>query len=153
MKRIGLFIVWMIAMNSLNAQETLYTKLVKTLSASGVVTENKLIAVNYWSCSEATTRHANAEFERVAKVYQVAKLNGGRQGLLVVLINTNESGMEVELALEKDGITKAITLQAKDLESVYPAGTNFVFDSAGRQILGSLLPEHIFNSINQLIIR
>jgi len=153
MKRIGLLAVFLFVVNGLAAQAPLYAELVNRLNATGVVYKDKLIAVHYWSCSDVTSRSANAEFEKVAKIYQVARLKGGRLGLLVVLVNLNDPVAEADIALGKDGVVKALSLRASEVGTAQPAGTNFIFDSSGQQVGTNIPAEQLFNSINQLITR
>ena len=116
--------------------------------------ENTLLAINFWSVSDAKSRDLNKAFEKVAKTYEFAQLKGGLKGIVVLLINKDNLSSIANISLSKDGIKKSINLKLSDLKqhnSDLPS--NIIFDSNGKIIYDNLEAINVFEKINQLISR
>lgn len=116
--------------------------------------EDKILAVNFWSVSDENSRKANAAFEKACSTYVVAKLKGGRKGLVVVLVNKDNLNDFSVVSLNKEGIKCCYSFQLSDLpEQSLNASKNQVFDANGNLLFSNLNPEQIFSSIHSLITR
>ena len=116
--------------------------------------ENTLLAINFWSVSDAKSRDLNKAFEKVANTYEFAHLKGGLKGIVVLLINKDNLSSIANISLSKDGIKKSINLKLSDLKqhnSDLPS--NIIFDSNGKIIYNNLEAINVFEKINQLISR
>ena len=116
--------------------------------------ENTLLAINFWSVSDAKSRDLNKAFEKVANTYEFAHLKGGLKGIVVLLINKDNLSSIAYISLSKDGIKKSINLKLSDLKqhnSDLPS--NIIFDSNGKIIYNNLEAINVFEKINQLISR
>lgn len=154
MKRIlfGLFVIFCV---TVNAQTESYNKLVEALHESYPMLNlnNKLIVVNPWSLSETGSRELNKAFAKALATFEVAKLKGGRDGMIVVALNTTDSGPEAKIALKKDGAEKLILIDSKELNENGLFTGNAVFDSNGTIIYSNLESADVFPSIQKLITR
>lgn len=138
------------------AQTEAYVKLRKAIAESHpeIVLDNKLIAFNIWSVSDPESREANKSFEKAYSVYEYAKLKGGPRGIVIATVNTDNLTGAAVITLNKDGVSKSISLKAEDLRELISSGNkNMVFDSNGNQVYTDLPVSTIFSSINQLITR
>ena len=116
--------------------------------------ENTLLAINFWSVSDAKSRDLNKAFEKVANTYEFAHLKGGLKGIVVLLVNKDNLSSLANISLSKDGIKKSINLKLSDLKqhnSDLPS--NIIFDSNGKIIYNNLEAINVFEKINQLISR
>ena len=116
--------------------------------------ENTLLAINFWSVSDAKSRDLNKAFEKVANTYEFAHLKGGLKGIVVLLINKDNLSSIANISLSKDGIKKSISIKSSDLKqhnSDLPS--NIIFDSNGKIIYNNLEAINVFEKINQLITR
>ena len=116
--------------------------------------ENTLLAINFWSVSDAKSRDLNKAFEKVANTYEFAHLKGGLKGIVVLLINKDNLSSIANISLSKDGIKKSISIKSSDLKqhnSDLPS--NIIFDSNGKIIYNNLEAINVFEKINQLISR
>ena len=116
--------------------------------------ENTLLAINFWSVSDAKSRDLNKAFEKVANTYEFAHLKGGLKGIVVLLVNKDNLSSLANISLSKDGIKKSINLKLSDLKqhnSDLPS--NIIFDSNGKIIYNNLDAINVFEKINQLITR
>jgi len=143
--------------NSIRSQnEQLFKGLKQTLQTRHpeVQLEDKLIAVNFWSVSDESSRKANASFEKACSTYSVAKLKGGKKGLVVILINKDDLDDLSVISLNKEGITCCYSFKLSDLQkqSLGEPG-NLVFNANGDLLFSNLNPEQIFPSIHSLITR
>jgi hypothetical protein len=114
----------------------------------------KLIAYHYWQINSAESRAQNLSFEKAAEVYRHAKLKGGSEGLLVVLINSVDAETEAQIVVKKDGIVYciAITRENIDLQDS-KSTTNGIIDARGRVIAEDIPSDRIFSTIQSLITR
>lgn len=141
------------------AQTNLYNKLSFFLnSQTKEVVANRLIAINVWSVSNKPSRQINAEFEKVYKVYEFAKLKGGNKGIIVLNINLDADAVATDITLEKDGIKKSIKVSKENIEIINSlkgkaAGYNVVFDENGTIVYENLVEGTVFSSIQKLITR
>lgn len=141
------------------AQTALYNKLNSFLSTqTKEVVANRMIAINVWSSNDKNSRDINAEFEKVYKTYDYAKLKGGSKGIIVLNINLDEAAVNSNITAKKDGITKSITIPNDNSEILKElkgksSGYNIVFDSNGNMVYENLTVGNVFNSIHQLITR
>jgi hypothetical protein len=116
--------------------------------------EDKLIAVNFWSVSDETSRKANAAFEKACSTYSVAKLKGGKKGLVVILLNKDNLDDLSVISLNKEGIKCCYSFKLSDLQkqSLSEPG-NLVFNANGDLLFSNLSVDQIFSSIHSLITR
>lgn len=139
-----------------SAQSDAYVQLKNAIALSHpeLSTENRLIAFNIWSISDADSREANKSFEKVYHTYQYAKLKGGRGGIVVVVINKDNLSGTAVITLHKDGVDKSVSVKAEDLPEISGGtNTNMVFDSNGNEVYRNLPAARVFSEIQQLITR
>jgi hypothetical protein len=135
------------------AQEEMYSKLVEQLQKShpDLVLNEKLLVVNFTNKSGVSDRAVTNELERIATVYEHAKLKGGKKGVVCVeLVNT----IQAEIQMNKDGFVKTKKVIASDAilgnETDY---TNVVFTSTGEVVYTNIKTDKLFGSVNKLITR
>jgi hypothetical protein len=140
----------------MNAQQDLYWQVKKQLEINHpeISDRNRLIAINFWSTSDAESREANRSFEKAYKVYESARLKGGMYGMIAIAVNKEALSSTATITLAKDGISKLLSFKMEDLKPVVTEGLkNIVFDSDGNAVYRNLPPDKIFSSVNQLITR
>jgi hypothetical protein len=140
----------------INAQQDLYWQVKKLLEINHpeISDRNRLIAVNFWSTSDAESREANKNFEKAFKTYESARLKGGLFGIIAVTVNKEALSSMATITLSKDGISKLISFKMDDLKPVVTGDLkNVIFDSNGNAVYSNLPPDKIFSSVNQLITR
>ncbi len=116
--------------------------------------EDKLIALNFWSVSDESSREANLAFEKVCSTYSVSKLKGGKKGLVVVLLNKDSLDDLSVITLNKEGILCSHSLKLSELQKQTLIETkNVVFNSNGELVFSNLPNDQIFSSIHSLITR
>ncbi|MCU0360329.1 MAG: hypothetical protein MUF75_06350 [Bacteroidia bacterium] len=115
---------------------------------------NKLIALNLWSVSDKNSRESNKAFEKVCSTYAYAKLEGGRNGVLVILINKDNLDESAVIAMGKDGLQCSYKFNWSDVNTrlQWPE-KNYVFKATGETLYADLSPETIFSSFQSLISR
>lgn len=149
--------ILLIAFASLSAaaQDQLYKQLVQLIQENNpqVKTDNKLIAVNFWSIKDLNSREANKAFNKAVNVYEVARLKGGLKGLIAIAVCTDGDEAESVIVLNKDGNTRLIPLKNTNFHTDLLKPGNWVFDSQGVAVYSNLQTTTIFNAINQLITR
>lgn len=138
------------------AQSELFSDLRKIIFIENpdLLIEDHLIAFNVWSLEDAESRAVNVAFEKTFDVYEHARLKGGQKGLLVILFNVDELSSEAVISLQKDGVTKLIsvpllTLNKEHLRKLH----NGIYDANGQVIASDLPAQEIFKTVNQLITR
>lgn len=151
MRKLSLILFFSAITTILNAQSDLFLKVKKAIQENHpeISLQNRLIGVNIWSANNAESREANKQFNSVYKIYEFAKLQGGRKGLICVTIN--KEGDAASIILNKDGATKLIQLNNFDVSAI--TNSNFVFDEQGTEVYKNISSEKIFESINKLITR
>ncbi len=154
MKKIllGLFAMCCMALNS---QSESYDRLVRVLRETNPALDlnNKIIVVNPWSISGTESRDLNKAFGNAQSTFQVAKLKGGRAGMVVVALNMVDKDPEARITLKKDGTENLILLQSDELKNDPAFQNNKVFDSNGQVIYSGLESAGVFNAIQKLITR
>jgi hypothetical protein len=121
-------------------------------------TKNRLIAVNLWSASDVSSRDANSELNKAAYVFKNAKLKGGSQGIIGIIICVDNDEVTANIALKKENITNVIAINASEL-SFFPglskksSSYNIVYDSQGNIVYENLQSNSVFSSIRNLITR
>lgn len=141
------------------AQTDLFFKLNSFLSnQTKEKVENRLIALNIWSTTDKTSRTINDEFDEAYKVYEYAKLKGGKNGIIVLNINLENDVVNADITLEKDGITKVIKVPSDNTEIISALkgkspGYNIVYDEKGTVVYENLKEGTIFSAIQKLITR
>jgi len=141
------------------AQTNLYGKLNSFLnSQTKEVVSNRLIALSVWSASNQSSRSINAEYDKVYKVYEYARLKGGNKGIIVLNINLDSDAVISDITLEKDGIKKSIKISKENLEIINLLRDkgpvyNVVFDENGNIVYENLTEGTVFSSIQKLITR
>jgi hypothetical protein len=137
------------------AQEDLCKK-VKDLLVErnpGIAISGKLIAVNFSSPGDALSREANRAFDRTFQTYRVAKLSGGRQGMIAVTIVKAESQRDAEIAISGDGLSNIVALSEQYFRLPEEGKKNIVFDAGCSVVYRDLAAGEIYESIQKLITR
>ena len=116
--------------------------------------EEKLVAINIWSSSDKNSRECNKAFEQVCSTYAYARLEGGRRGVLLVLLNKENLDEMALLAVGKDGLVCSYSLKASDIASVSDLPKkNIVYNSKGETVYTNLSTDQVFTSFQSLITR
>jgi len=118
-----------------------------------IQTEQRLIAVNFWSSSDQESREVNKALNKNYNIYKFARLKGGRHGLIAVAVNFSTDPGEAVITVRKDGAKDILTLTGPDLALDSAPFKNAVFDSEGKQVYTNLASGEVFNKINQLLTR
>jgi hypothetical protein len=121
-------------------------------------TQNRLIAVALWSAADKNSHDANAELNKAAYVFKNAKLKGGSNGIVGIIICLDNDEVTANIILKKEGITNLIAVNASELSSFpelskKPSSYNAIFNSNGVMVFENLQSNSIFNSIHNLITR
>ncbi len=149
MKKIFFSLLFVIASLSY-AQNKLAVKVKDVLMSNypQLALTNKLLLV----VKEAGTNdQLKKELQRTSKVYEVAKLDGGKKGLVSVVIVND---LQEELMLKKEGLTNVYFIRSSDLQDCREEGTLPILYSNENTILAESIPSHeIFTTINHLITR
>lgn len=140
---------------SVHAQTDLYQRIRIYLEEKHpeINLDNKLIAFNVWSLKSEDSRRANKAFDKAFHVYEHARLKGGSKGIVVLAISKEELTSEVVMALKRDEVTKMISAEPGDFDSLDAGVFNAVFDSNGKEVYKNLAHEVIYSSVNNLITR
>jgi hypothetical protein len=154
MKKILIISFTVFAVCTTYSQQTLFTQL-KRLAYENrpeISAENKIIAFNVWSPGDAGSRESNISFEKAQRVYKVAKLKGGEEGIVVFAVSRDEQGSAI--ILKNDGVETVIPLSLAQLTELKERTVkNLVFDKTGKEIYRNLPPNEIYPAINKLITR
>jgi hypothetical protein len=137
------------------AQVDLHNKIIHYLKIyhPEIPTENKLIAVNFWSIDNTASREANKSFEKVYSTFEIAKLKGGVNGIIVISISKDNLSTEATIAMTRDAVKKLVKGKAEEFEGLEWTSSNLIFDSNGKVLYKDLAPENIFTTVQQLITR
>jgi hypothetical protein len=136
-----------------HAQKEMYSKLVEQLQKSqpDLVLNDKVLLVNFTNKAGVGDKATTKELERIAKVYEHAKLRGGKKGIVCIeFVNT----IQTEIQMNKDGFVKTKKVIASDAILGNDADyTNVVFTSEGEVLYTNIGTDKLFGSVNQLITR
>jgi hypothetical protein len=137
------------------AQVDLHNKIIHYLKIyhPEIPTANKIIAVNFWSIDNNTSREANKSFEKVYSTFEHSKLRGGANGIIVLSINKDNLSTEAIIATTRDAVKKLIKAKDEEIEDLEWTTSNVLFDSNGNVIYKDLPPGEIFTTVQQLITR
>lgn len=139
-----------------SSQNPSYNQLVSIISQNlpNVDVSNKILSFVSWSAADATSRDVNKEFDRVGKIYQLAKLTNGSKGTIVVSCSIDNTSTAT-IAFNKDGINFALKINKADFAflSNVTSNHNVVYDNTGAKIFEDLNQQQVFSSYNSLITR
>lgn len=91
------------------------------------------------------------EIQRTSKVYEVAKLDGGKKGLVSVVIVKD---LQEELMLKKEGLHNVFFIRASELQDIKEEGSLPILFNSENSIIAESIPSHeLFSTINNLITR
>ena len=155
MKKLSLFLILSFLAFSGAAQSEVYQKVRRIIETNypEVQTENRLIAINFWSVNDATSRELNKQFNKNYNTYKFARLRGGKHGLIGVAICIDENNSQATIVLNKDGAGDLIQIGFSELGLAEKPFNNAVFDSAGNKVYSDLQAQEVFTKINQLLTR
>jgi hypothetical protein len=156
MKKLSLTLILLVFTLMTNAQATVFFKVKEAINLTHpeINLENKLIALTIWSVGDAESRETNKSFDKACKVYELAKLKGGSNGIVAVSFNKENLSSMASIAFQKDGITKVVALKLEDVPELNGAQfSNMVFNSDGVLVYKDLPASKVFESINNLITR
>ncbi len=137
------------------AQSDLYLKVRKAIETNypEIQTQDRLIAINFWSAGDLTSRDLNKAFNKNYNIYKFARLKGGMKGLIGVSVCIDDLSTELSIMLNKDGAGDLLKFTLADVSLAEKPFNNVVFDSAGKKVYSDLKAGEVFNKINQLITR
>jgi hypothetical protein len=155
MKRILILLIFICTANFSKAQSVLFEKVKQEIADKypGLNTDQKLIAVNFWSMNDPESRERNRVFNRNYNTYKFAKLIGGRYGMLAVAVCIDEEGTEPRIAINRDGAKDLLILDAAVAGPEILRFKNIIFDAEGNIVYKDLAVDEIPASINKLITR
>lgn len=136
-----------------HAQEEMYSKLVEQLQKSqpDLVLNDKVLVVNFTNKNGMVDKAVTKELERIASVYEHAKLKGGKKGLICIEVINN---VQAEIQMNKDGFVKTQKVMLSDLNlSASISYNNVMFNSEGEVVYENIKTDSIFGSVNKLITR
>lgn len=136
-----------------SAQQEVYQKVNAFVKQSNpeLITSNKLMVINFSNDKSNETNAVFDDLEKTARVYGNAKLKGGKNGVLCVLV-ANDS--EEEIALNKKGYKNLHVINKSVLGNIDVANIgNITFDSNGKIVFKNLETTKVYEAINQLITR
>lgn len=132
------------------SQENIYQQLINQakLSHPELKFENRLLVVNVWSVADLNSRETNIQLDKAYTAYEYAKLKGGLKGMIALIICKDAEGNSQTIALNKDKITKSISIQLNtELDF-----NNMIFNSNG-EVVQKNVSGDLFAEINKLITR
>jgi hypothetical protein len=116
--------------------------------------EDKVIAIHFWQAADPVSRETSQAFQKTFLTYKDAKLQGGREGLLVVLIPKTGAEEITTSILEEDGLKGVLLLGRNDLSfQLSPSMNNVIYNAAGQEIKRNVAPAEVFNTIRTLVTR
>jgi hypothetical protein len=148
-----LILACMLIIGYSHAQEGMYDRLIEQLQKSqpDLVLNDKVLVVNFTNKKGLNDKAVTKELERIATVYEHAKLKGGKKGVVCIeVINT----IQMEIQMTKDGFVKTKKVIASDaILGTGPDYTNVVFTSTGEVVYTNITTDKLFSSVNKLITR
>jgi hypothetical protein len=135
------------------AQNDLYQKISSFLKQNdpSLIVQSKILVINFVNPDQNGDKSVYSSLEKAASVYQVAKLKGGRNGVICVTVVKDS---KAEIALNKQGYTHIQVLNAEQLGNLDAAGVdNITFNAMGEVVYKNLESNKIYEAINQLITR
>lgn len=148
-----LIIVFALLASLCNAQEDIYQKVNAFLKQNNpdLIIQNKVLVVNFANPQQKDAGGVYKSLEKTGSVYQVAKLKGGRNGVICVTVVKDS---QEEIALNKLGYKHIYVINGSQLENTDTKGIdNITFDSMGKVVYKNLESNKIFEAINHLITR
>lgn len=160
MKKIIFLLSWFVFSTiNLQSQTSDYNVLTSYIQThTKLSTENKIIAVNFWSANNKPSRDANVDLKSTCDVFKNAKLKGGSKGMIAIVICLDNDDVAADITLKKDGVHQIITINASELSqtsllSKKTEGNNVIFDSNGVVVNENFSTTTFFESIRNLITR
>lgn len=138
------------------SQSSLFNALRKAITEQHpeIDLSEKLIAYHYWQINAVESRAENLSFEKAAEVYRNAKLKGGTQGIVVVLINNVDVETEAQIVFKKDGIVYCVGITRENIDLQNNISTrNGIIDASGVVIAKDIPSDRIYSTIQSLITR
>src|SRR5690606_24553094 len=134
MKKVVLVFAVLLLSGHAHAQTDILTSLKKLIYERypDIDLNEKLIAYNIWSVDDAESRELNKSFEKTVEVFGLAKLKGGRKGILVVAINRDKLNTDATIAFDKDGNANIISVREDEIVGLRRSSpVNAIYDSLG----------------------
>lgn len=155
-KKLFMALALMLSGFILKAQQPSYSQLVSVISSRlpAADVSGKIISFTAWSAADVQGRDMNKEFDRVATIYQGAKLRNGNRGTILISCNL-DSPTSSAIAFHRDGISFAIQVNKSDFNFLAgcSSNSNVVYDATGTKVYENLSKGDVFMSYNQLITR
>lgn len=152
MKR-SLTIALLFVISFCGAQKEIYQKV------SGLIIQNnpdlkiegKVVVINFDRISPQLNKTLYSQLEKTANVYEVAKLKGGKKGVVCVTI-VNDT--QAEVVLNKEGYKKLVKIKITNLGTISVENIkNIAFDSNGDVVFKNINENEIYESVHKLITR
>ena len=116
-----------------------------------MVVQNKILVINFNNLDQGKDKGGYASLEKTGNVYQVAKLKGGRSGVICVTVVKNA---QAEVVLNKKGYDHILVINSEQLGALETTGIdNITFNDKGEVVYKNLESTKIYEAINQLITR
>jgi hypothetical protein len=141
---------------TVNAQNPVFLKIRAILAEKHpeVNFNEKLIAYSAWTLDDQESRKTNADFGKTTGIFRVARLKGGRMGMVGVSVCLDASKATALTTLSYDGVTELIVIDFADLRrELKGAPANMIFDAEGRELYRGLSSGQVFEAVNNLITR
>lgn len=142
--------------NLLQAQDGLFTQIIQSLKKEypQAVWDQKILVVSVWEMNNLHSRELNKALNKTTNTYRVAKLKGGLKGLVWVCVAASGETAEVNITLQKDGVTSCISFPLRQISGLdLPIGANMVYNSAGELIHQNVPADKFYETIHSLITR
>ena len=148
-----LIIAFALVVNLCNAQDEIYQKVNTFIKQNHpeLITQSKILVVNFVNPSQSDDKGVHKSLEKTGSVYEVAKLKGGRNGVICVTVVKDAQS---QIALNKQGHKHIHVINGSQLQNLDTNGIdNITFNSNGEVVYKNLESNKIYEAINQLITR
>lgn len=153
MNKKTLIIAFVLFIGLCSAQNEIYQKVSTFIKQnnSEMVVQNKILVINFNNLDQGKDKGGYASLEKTGNVYQVAKLKGGRSGVICVTVVKNA---QAEVVLNKKGYDHILVINSEQLGALETTGIdNITFNDKGEVVYKNLESTKIYEAINQLITR
>lgn len=136
-----------------SAQNEIYQKVSSFIKQnnSSLIVQNKILVVNFNNPDQTSDKGVYSSLEKAGSVYEVAKLKGGRNGVVCVTVVKDA---QAEITLNKKGYEHILVINGEQLGKLETAGIdNVTFNDKGEVVYKNLESTKIYEAINQLITR
>ncbi len=143
----------LLLINFFNAQQEIYQKVCQFLKDNNpdLIVESKLVIINFDNSASQINKTLYSELEKMANIYEAAKLKGGRKGVICVSIIPNS---QREIELNKEGYKKIVKIKESDIEFAKDESlSNIAFSSNGEVVFKNADKKEIYELVHKLITR